>query len=397
MYYDFSDYVPQELMQIAEFSAARKGVQLNPGAKDVLYKFLVDKYRDRDKFFGNARMVNSIVDEAKMNLGLRIMKTAKPEELTKDQLSDIVAVDLEKIMTTGKGILPDIPIDEELLKESLGKLRRMIGLNKVKQDIDELVKLVRYYKSQGKDVRKAFSLHNVFSGNPGTGKTTVARILAQIYKALGILERGHLVECDRQSLVGGYVGQTAIKTSDLINKSMGGVLFVDEAYSLSDGGPNDFGREAIETLLKRMEDRRGEFIVIAAGYTQNMEKFLESNPGLKSRFDKIFNFEDFNAEELYTVAINQLTENNITPDKAAAEHLKEYIAFMYKNRDKYFGNGRSVRKVIEEAIRNQHLRLSELPKNKQTQKAVHTLVLADVEEFSTEIKPSTPGGGIGFR
>ena len=397
MYYDFADYVPQELLQIAEFAAGKKGVRFTDAAKDVLYKYLVDKYRDRDKFFGNARMVNSIVDEAKMNLGLRIMKTAKPADLTKEQLSDIEPVDLQKIMTTGKGMLPDIPIDEELLKDSLGKLKRMIGLNKVKQDIDELVKLVRYYKSQGKDVRKAFSLHNVFSGNPGTGKTTVARILAQIYKALGILERGHLVECDRQSLVGGYVGQTAIKTSDLINKAIGGVLFVDEAYSLTDGGPNDFGREAVETLLKRMEDRRGEFIVIAAGYTQNMEKFMESNPGLKSRFDKVFNFEDFNADELYTVAINQLAENNITPDTEAAEHLHKYIEFMYKNRDKYFGNGRSVRKVIEEAIRNQHLRLSELPKNKQTAKAINTLVLEDVEEFSTDIKPGTPGGGIGFR
>lgn len=397
MYYDFADYVPQELLQIAEFSAGKKGVRFTEAAKDVLYKYLVDKYRDRDKFFGNARMVNSIVDEAKMNLGLRIMKTAKPADLTKEQLSDIEPVDLQKIMITGKGMLPDIPIDEELLKESLGKLKRMIGLNKVKQDIDELVKLVRYYKSQGKDVRKAFSLHNVFSGNPGTGKTTVARILAQIYKALGILERGHLVECDRQSLVGGYVGQTAIKTSDLINKAIGGVLFVDEAYSLTDGGPNDFGREAVETLLKRMEDRRGEFIVIAAGYTQNMEKFMESNPGLKSRFDKVFNFEDFNADELYTVAVNQLAENNITPDAAAADHLRKYIEFMYRNRDKYFGNGRSVRKVIEEAIRNQHLRLSELPKNKQTAKAITTLVFEDVEEFSTDIKPGTPGGGIGFR
>jgi len=397
MYYDFADYVPQELLQIAEFAAGKKGVRFTEAAKDVLYKYLVDKYRDRDKFFGNARMVNSIVDEAKMNLGLRIMKTAKPADLTKEQLSDIEPVDLQKIMTTGKGMLPDIPIDEELLKESLGKLKRMIGLNKVKQDIDELVKLVRYYKSQGKDVRKAFSLHNVFSGNPGTGKTTVARILAQIYKALGILERGHLVECDRQSLVGGYVGQTAIKTSDLINKAIGGVLFVDEAYSLTDGGPNDFGREAVETLLKRMEDRRGEFIVIAAGYTQNMEKFMESNPGLKSRFDKVFNFEDFNADELYTVAVNQLAENNITPDAAAADHLRKYIEFMYRNRDKYFGNGRSVRKVIEEAIRNQHLRLSELPKNKQTAKAITTLVFEDVEEFSTDIKPGTPGGGIGFR
>lgn len=397
MYYDFADYVPQELMQIAEYSASKKGVNITQAAKDVLYKFLVDKYRDRDKFFGNARMVNSMIDEAKMNLGLRIMKNANPEKLTKEQLSDIEPADLNKIMAQQKGMLADIPIDEELLKESVAKLRKMIGLNKVKQDIDELVKLVRYYKSQGKDVRKAFSLHNVFSGNPGTGKTTVARILAQIYKALGILERGHLVECDRQSLVGGYVGQTAIKTSDLINKAIGGVLFIDEAYSLSDGGSNDFGREAIETLLKRMEDRRGEFIVIAAGYTQNMEKFMESNPGLKSRFDKVFNFEDFNADELFTVAMNQLAENNIVPDAAAEAHLHNYIEFMHKSRDKYFGNGRSVRKVIEEAIRNQHLRLSELPKNKQTQKAMHTLILADVEEFSAEIKPGIPGGGIGFR
>jgi SpoVK/Ycf46/Vps4 family AAA+-type ATPase len=397
MYYDFADYVPQELLQIAEYASSRKGVNITPASKDILYKFLVDKYRERDKFFGNARLVNSMIDEAKMNLGLRIMKNANPEKLTKEQLSDIEPADLNKIMSQQKGMLADIPIDEELLKESVTKLRKMIGLNKVKQDIDELVKLVRYYKSQGKDVRKAFSLHSVFSGNPGTGKTTVARILAQIYKALGILERGHLVECDRQSLVGGYVGQTAIKTSDLINKAIGGVLFVDEAYSLSDGGSNDFGREAIETLLKRMEDRRGEFIVIAAGYTQNMEKFMESNPGLKSRFDKVFNFEDFNAEELFTVAINQLAENNISPDAEAEAHLRKYIEFMHKSRDKYFGNGRSVRKVIEEAIRNQHLRLSELPKNKQTQKAMHTLTLADVEEFSTDIKPGMPGGGIGFR
>jgi SpoVK/Ycf46/Vps4 family AAA+-type ATPase len=396
MFYDFPDYVPQELVLIAEFAAAKRAVAFDPEAKDLLYKFLVDKYRARDKFFGNARLVNSMVDEAKMNLGLRVMKTEHPEELTKEELSTIKPADLNKILAVEKGLLPDIPIDEDLLKESLNKLKSMIGLSKVKQDIDELVKLVRYYKEQGKDVRKTFSLHSVFSGNPGTGKTTVARILAQIYKALGILERGHLVECDRQSLVGGYVGQTAIKTSELINKAIGGVLFIDEAYSLSDGGSSDFGREAVETLLKRMEDRRGEFIVIAAGYTQNMEKFMESNPGLKSRFDRVFNFEDFAPEELFTIAVNQLGENNIDMEKDASEHLRKYIDFLYKNRDKFFGNGRTVRKVIEEAIRNQHLRLSELPKNKQTAKALKTLTLADVEEFSSDIKPSTPGG-IGFR
>ncbi|MEY3983397.1 MAG: hypothetical protein RL160_954 [Bacteroidota bacterium] len=397
MYYDFPDYVPQELIQIAEFSCTRKGVHFSHEARELFYKYFVDKYRDRDKFFGNARMVNAMVDEAKMNLGLRVMNTENPQDLTTEQLSLIEAADLEKMLKVQAGMLPDIPIDEELLRESLAKLNKMIGLTRVKHDIDELVKLVRFYKDQGKDVRKAFSLHSVFSGNPGTGKTTVARILAQIYKALGILERGHLVECDRQSLVGGYIGQTAIKTAEMIDKSMGGVLFLDEAYALTEGGSGDYGREAIETLLKRMEDRRGSFIVIAAGYTQNMDRFMESNPGLKSRFDRVFQFEDFKPEELYNIAMNQLSESGITPVPEAAAHLEAYITYMYQHRDKYFGNGRAVRKVIEEAVRNQHIRLSELPKNKRSAKAIGQLLLCDIEEFKTDGKPGSPGTGIGFK
>jgi SpoVK/Ycf46/Vps4 family AAA+-type ATPase len=325
------------------------------------------------------------------------MNTENPQDLTTEQLSLIEAADLEKMLKVQAGMLPDIPIDEELLRESLSKLNKMIGLTRVKHDIDELVKLVRFYKDQGKDVRKAFSLHSVFSGNPGTGKTTVARILAQIYKALGILERGHLVECDRQSLVGGYIGQTAIKTAEMIDKSMGGVLFLDEAYALTEGGSGDYGREAIETLLKRMEDRRGSFIVIAAGYTQNMDRFMESNPGLKSRFDRVFQFDDFKPEELYSIAINQLKESGITPVPEAAAHLEAYITYMYQHRDKYFGNGRAVRKVIEEAVRNQHIRLSELPKNKRSAKTMGQLLLSDIEEFKTDGKPGSPGTGIGFK
>lgn len=395
--YEFPDYTPQELVQIAEFASQKRGVDFSESAKQALSKFLVDSYRDRDRFFGNARLVNSMLDEAKINLGLRIMKTEHPEDLDNQTLSTLEKADFEKIFAQKQRILPDIPIDEELLKESLNKLKGMIGLGVVKQEIEELVKLVRFYKSLGKDVRKTFSLHSVFTGNPGTGKTTVARILAQIFKALGILERGHLVECDRQSLVGGYVGQTAIKTTDMINKSMGGVLFIDEAYSLTDGGSSDYGREAVETILKRMEDQRGEFIVIAAGYSQNMERFMESNPGLKSRFDRIFHFEDFTADDLFVIAMNQLKDQNIIPEPKAADHLMKYIDFMYKTRDKYFGNGRAVRRVIEESIRNQHLRLASTDTADRKDNDVETLTFEDVAEFTTDIKPNYASGGIGFR
>jgi SpoVK/Ycf46/Vps4 family AAA+-type ATPase len=177
---------------------------------------------------------------------------------------------------------------------------------------------------------------------------------------------------------------------------MGGVLFIDEAYALTEGGGSDYGKEAIETLLKRMEDNRGKFIVIAAGYTQNMERFLEANPGLKSRFDRTFHFEDFAPEDLYSIAIQQLTDHNITPDDAAKARLHEYIEYMHKKRDKFFGNGRAVRKVIEEAVRNQHLRLSELPKAKRTQKAIETMILEDVAEFKADNIP-TQKTGIGFK
>jgi SpoVK/Ycf46/Vps4 family AAA+-type ATPase len=316
--------------------------------------------------------------------------------LSNEILSTITEEDIIASFENRLGKKADIPIDEELLKESINKLKSLIGLQSVKNDIEDLVKLVRYYKETGKDVRETFSLHTVFTGNPGTGKTTVARILAQIYKALGILERGHLVECDRQSMVGGYVGQTAIKTAELVEKAMGGVMFIDEAYSLTEGAGSDYGREAVETLLKRMEDERGKFIVIAAGYTANMEKFMESNPGLKSRFDRVFLFEDFKPAELYEIAINQLSENNITADKAASEHLMAYIEFMYDKKDKYFGNGRSVRRVIEEAVRNQHLRLSEVAKSKRTKKMIQTLTLDDVLEFDSKNIPKSTTG-IGFK
>ncbi|MFT7590916.1 MAG: SpoVK/Ycf46/Vps4 family AAA+-type ATPase [bacterium] len=396
--FDFADYLPQELLQIAEYSADKRGITFSDEAKEALYKNLVDAYRDRDRFFGNARLVNSLVDECKMNLGLRVMAAKHPESLSMEDLSAISTEDVEKLSIAKTDTIPDIPIDEDLLRESVAKLELMMGLEQVKNDIKDLVKLVRFYKETGKDFRKSFSLHAVFTGNPGTGKTTVARILTQIYKALGIVERGNLVECDRQSLVGGYVGQTAIKTGEVIDRAMGGVLFIDEAYSLTEGGNSDYGKEAIEIILKRMEDFRGSFIVIAAGYTDNMRRFIESNPGLKSRFDRTFTFEDFEPNDLYEIAINQFSEHNLTPDKAAKETLANMMQVMFNGRDKYFGNGRAVRKIVEEAVRNQHLRMSGITNAKRTKKMVNTLLVTDLETIALahEAKKLAKHG-IGFK
>ena len=397
MYYDFPDYTPQDLMKIAEYSAEKRSIIFSPESKEFLYKKLVDSYRERDKSFGNARYVNSLLDESKMNMGLRLMQTAHPDELNKEELSTIKPEDISKIFGEKIKNIADIPIDEDLLKSALHTLHAMIGLNNIKDEIDELVKLVRFYKEIGKDIRQSFSLHSVFTGNPGTGKTTVARLLAQIYKALGILERGNLVECDRQALVGGYVGQTAIKTNEILNKAMGGVLFIDEAYSLSEGGENDFGKEAIETILKRMEDNRGDFIVIVAGYTDNMKSFLESNPGLSSRFDREFSFEDSNAEQLAEIAIKMFANNSITPEEKAVEHIKAYMKFLFDTRNKFFGNARNVRKFVEESIQNQHLRLAKLEPSERTTDMIHVLKFDDVENFKIDytIIPSKPT--IGFK
>lgn len=397
IYFDFPDYLPQELSQIVELAAKQKDIEFTLEAVTYLNKKITESYRNRDEAFGNARLVNSLVDEAKMNMGLRVMKSADLSQVTAEMLKKVELQDVQRIFKEEVSELPLIEEDNALLDEAMTELNSMIGLVEVKNQIFELIKLVRFYRDTGRDVLGRFSLHTVFRGNPGTGKTTVARILAKIYKALGILERGHLVECDRQSLVAGFIGQTALKTMERVEKAIGGVLFIDEAYSLSPQGiVNDFGNEALETILKQMEDKRGKFIVIVAGYTEPMDRFIESNPGLKSRFDKTLNFEDYIADDLYQIAIYMLQHEKLTPDVEADEYLKKYMKYLYDRRDKYFGNARSVRKIISQAVRKQHLRMASLDKASRTEEMLLTLTLADLKDLNFEEEAGNQRK-IGFR
>ncbi|TAH18871.1 MAG: AAA family ATPase [Cytophagales bacterium] len=397
IYFDFPDFLPQELCLIVELAAKQKDIEFSVESLAYLNKKVTESYRNRDGSFGNARLVNSLVDEAKMNMGLRVMKSADLSQVTAEMLKKVEIQDVQKIFKDEKTQLPLIEEDNVLLEEAMAELNAMVGLSEVKNQIFELIKLVRFYRDTGRDVLGRFSLHTVFKGNPGTGKTTVARILAQIYKALGILERGHLVECDRQSLVAGFIGQTAIKTAEKIEKAIGGVLFIDEAYALSQQGTgNDFGNEALETILKQMEDRRGQFIVIVAGYTEPMDRFVESNPGLKSRFDKTLNFEDYSADELYQIASYMLSPEKLTPDAEADDYLKKYMKYLYDRRDKFFGNARSVRKIISQAVRKQHLRMASLDKASRTEEMLTALTIADMKDLNFEEEAGNQRK-IGFR
>ncbi len=287
-----------------------------------------------------------------------ITATADGQVSPKEQqvLSKMLSLENEKVVSGGT-------IQSQHIKpnaSSIDKLNSLIGLSSVKTEVSTLVNFIKIQnqrKAQGLHV-PSISYHCVFTGNPGTGKTTVARILASIYKELGVCSKGHLVEIDRSGLVAEYVGQTAVKTNKVVDSALDGVLFVDEAYSLISGGQNDYGKEAVDTLLKRMEDDRSRLVVIMAGYKEEMKSLINSNPGLQSRFNRYIDFPDYTADELLSIfegLINQYDYCLMEDAKVVAATLFR-SSVMTKN-DK-FGNGRYVRNVFEKTLENQANRLS---------------------------------------
>ena len=310
----------------------------------------------------NARTAE-INKERKLDSGKTVNTENEPEKVTEAQNTE----------TEAEQELP------ESIEDLKAELAGYVGLTHIKEEVQDLINLVTVYQMRKEHNLPVsdLSLHMVFSGNPGTGKTMIARLMARIYKTLGILEKGHLVEVDRSALVAGYVGQTATKTMEVLEKAKGGVLFIDEAYTLSRGAENDFGQEAIDTMLNYMEDHRDEIVVIVAGYVELMEEFVHSNPGLESRFNRFMHFPDYTGEELMEIFQMRCEKNcNVLNEEAKAE-VQKYLSNVSETH-KTFGNGRGVRNLFEKILVEQANRLAVM--DVITRECLMELTLEDVQQ-----------------
>jgi SpoVK/Ycf46/Vps4 family AAA+-type ATPase len=341
---NIDDYTPDQLYQIMEVFAQEKKYHFASDAKELALKMITEIYNAREKDFANGRTIRQLFDKIVAKQAERLQNV------------DISTLSNEQLMTI---TVDDIPYEAPQVvnyTDCLAKLDGMVGLASVKKEISNLAAFLNLQIRRGES-NTFQGKHYVFTGNPGTGKTTVARIMADVFRSLGILSRGQLIEADRSKLVAGYSGQTAIKTNQLIDSAMGGVLFIDEAYTLKSNDQDSFGSEAIDTLLKRLEDDRGKFICIVAGYTDNMHDFIDTNPGLKSRFTQTIHFEDYTPDELTQIFINLANGKKFTVDEETRNAIHRQFEQLYLRRDKNFGNAREARRIFDQAVEKQSQRL----------------------------------------
>ena len=360
---DFPDYTADELCQIGESMIAKRGFNLNPEAQVVFKEEIYSLKRHSDVTSGNGRMVRNFVDEIVRKQSSRIALS----DVTKEEMTLVLPQDI----TVQSADVSSYDLERDLEK--------VVGLDSVKNYIRSLearLKVREERKKHGLKTDTSQTLHMIFMGNPGTGKTMMARTIANVLYSMGIIPSNKLIETDRSGLVAGYVGQTALKTREVIESAIGGVLFIDEAYSLAQGGERDFGQEAIDTLVKMMDDNRDRLVVILAGYYDDMKHFLEQNAGLQSRFPNVIEFEDYTTEELLAIAEKMYSSQGYLLDAGAEEKLK--ILFTERKKMKNFGNGRYVRNVYEHSLNAQAMRLSNV--ESVGTKELSTITAEDIRE-----------------
>jgi len=348
----FKDYTGSELLQMFEMLLEKNQYTMDEECLKKMEQYFNYLYDIRDEHFGNGRVVRNTLEKL---IKAQSDRLAEEENVTYDMLKTITVEDIENSIP-----IKDIIVTPNKLDSVMKELDEFIGLNNIKEHIKSLVNLIRTNQKReemGLPV-KQLSYHAIFCGSPGTGKTSIARILGRIYQSLGILKKGHVIEVDRSGLVAGYVGQTEEKTSKILDQAMDGILFIDEAYALA-GGSNDFGRNAIDTILKRMDDCRDRLVVIAAGYTDRMKTFLNSNPGLKDRFSWVFEFEDYDGNELFEIFLNFAKKQQYILNEEAAKQLKDHFEAVVKLKLEHFGNGRYVRNLFEKTVMQQSNRIGE--------------------------------------
>ena len=371
---NIDDYSPTELYEILLCFANEKKYIISPQAEDIIKTVIRERYEHRDKDFANGRTMRQLFDSICKRQAERLQK------------NDLQMTSDEELMT----ILPeDVPYEKPKtvdFNDCLKELDGLVGLKSVKEEITNLASYLNLQIQRGES-NTFQGKHYIFTGNPGTGKTTVARIMANVFKTLGILSRGQLVEADRSKLVAGFSGQTAIKTNQLVDSAIGGVLFIDEAYTLASSDNDSFGAEAIDTLLKRLEDDRGKFICIVAGYTRQMHDFIDSNPGMKSRFTQTINFEDYTADELTQIFFNMAAARKFSLDDEVKAAVKRMFDQIYLRRDRNFGNAREARKMFDETVENQSHRLVE-------EMGKHTLTDADMYTIKASDLPSNKSQAV---
>lgn len=375
-FFYFDHYKPEELLEIFKKIVFTNNYNISDDCINALSSYVKLEYDNRQKSFGNARFIRNTFEHLVKIHSNRIVMNGT---ITDEELMTIKKDDINIFLT-------DKFKKEESFDELLIELNGLIGLEGVKTEVSSLINYIRIELEREKLGLKKnrISLHSVFYGSPGTGKTTVARLLSKIFKQLGLLSKGHLVEADRSDLVGEYVGQTATKTTKLIESAIGGVLFIDEAYTLSPAQSNDsFGQEAIDTLLKKMEDLRDKFIVVVAGYNNEMKHFISSNPGFESRFNRFFLFENFTSNQLIDIFKLFANKQQFEIDPDGLETLQKHFSHLLIKEHEEFGNGRYVRNLFELVIQELSNRLSD--KQVFSKKELTNITMIDIENAIVRI------------